>query len=134
MGGIVSEAKITLQIKKPHQLYGYSGFPWASCLPFVENSRGVLIHRPRYGMTYNLNKLPHIGVEFWCGMATTTSGKNLTFLSSPPENRILCERCERIATDNGLPSADEMAGRRVHKGRTVPVITCCAAETGRTTP
>ena len=104
-------------------------FPWAACAPFVENSRGILIHRPRTGSTYNLHRSgPHIGVGFWCGMRTASDGKNLTFLASPPEDRILCARCEAIAVANGLPSADELAGRHVHKGRTVAVATCCDTE------
>lgn len=101
-------------------------FPWASCLPFVENSRGMLIHRPRSGATYNLHKSPHIGVGFWCGMSVTSSGKNLTFLESSPEGKILCQKCEENAVANGLPSADELSGRHVHVGRTIAVVTCCA--------
>lgn len=102
------------------------GLPWASCLPFVENSRGTLIHRPRHGATYNLHDKPHIGVTFWCGMAVSSSKKILTFLGAPPDNKILCERCEAAAIKAGMPSADTLAGRHVHKGRTVAVVTCCA--------
>lgn len=101
------------------------GFPWTSCLPFVENSRGTLIHRPRYGATYNLHAKPHNVVLFWCGMGVSSSGKNLTFLSAPPADKILCERCEAVAVKAGMPSSDELAGRHVHKGRTVAVVTCC---------
>lgn len=101
------------------------GFPWASCMPFVENSRGTLIHRPRSAATYNMHANPHNGVTFWCGMAVSTSKKNLTFLSTPPADKILCERCEVVAVKAGMPSADELAGRHVHKGRTVAVVTCC---------
>lgn len=101
-------------------------FHWTACLPFVENSRGTLIHRPRSGATYNIHKTgPHIGLAFWCGMHVSSGGKNLTFLAAPPEGRILCGRCEQIAVENGFPSADELAGRHVHKGRTVAVATCC---------
>lgn len=101
-------------------------FRWTSCAPFVENSRGVLIHRPRTGSTFNLHRTgPHVGLGYWCGMHTASDGKNLTFLSAPPEGRILCERCETIAVANGLPSADELAGRHVHKGGVVAVVTCC---------
>ena len=108
--------------KKVHK----NEFPWSSCAPFVENSRGTLIHRPRTGSTYNIHRTgPHVGVGFWCGMHTSSGGKNLTFLAAPPEGRILCERCEAAAVANGLPSADELAGRHVHKGRTVAVATCC---------
>lgn len=118
--------KIALDRRKSSR--GTGCFPWASCLPFVENSRGTLIHRPRSGTTYNLHKKPHVGVSFWCGMAVSTSGENLTFLETPPDGKILCERCEEIAVANGLPSADELAGRHVHKGRTKAVATCCKTE------
>lgn len=101
------------------------GFPWVSCAPFVENARGTLIHRPRSGATYNVHAYPHVAVNFWCGMTSTSDGKNLTFLAAPPEDKILCARCEAIAVANGLPSADELAGRHVHVGRTVAVMTCC---------
>lgn len=104
--------------------------PWASCAPFVENSRGQLIHRPRTGMSYFIHRNPHIGIGFWCGMGVATDGKNLTFLASPPEGKILCEKCEAAAIANGLPSADELAGRHVHKGRTKAVRTCCAENDG----
>lgn len=101
-------------------------FPWTSCSPFVENSRGVLIHRPRTGSTFNLHRTgPHVGLGYWCGMHTASDGKNLTFLSVPPDDRILCARCEAIAVANGLPSADELADRHVHKGGVVAVATCC---------
>ncbi len=101
------------------------GFPWTSCLPFVENSRGALIHRPRNGATYNLHDKPHNCVTFWCGLSVSTSKKNLTFLTVPPAGKILCERCEDAAVKAGLPSADELAGRHVHKGGVVAVATCC---------
>ena len=117
--------KLPLEIK---QFHVKNGFPWASCAPFVENSRGQLIHRPRMGATYNIHKRPHVGITFWCGMAVASDGKNLTFLAAPPDGRILCERCEANAVASGMPSADELAGKHVHKGRTVAVATCCHAD------
>lgn len=101
-------------------------FPWKSCAPFIDNSRGTLIHRPRSGTTYNLHTSgPHVGIKFWCGMGVASDGKNLTFLAEPPDGRILCARCEAAAVANGMPSADELSGRHVHKGSTVAVATCC---------
>lgn len=114
--------KFPLEQKPRHDTHE---FPWASCAPFVENSRGTLIHRPRSGSTYNLHKKPHIGVRFWCGMSVATDKNNLTFLAAPPDGRIVCGRCETIAVEKGLPAADELAGRHVHKGRTVALATCC---------
>lgn len=116
--------------KKDHIFYRDPRiFHWTKCAPFVENKRGHLIHRPRSGSTYQLHNIgPHIGITFWCGMAVTDNGGKLTLIDAPPEDSILCERCEVIAVANGLPSADELAGRHVHKGRTVAVKTCCQAE------
>lgn len=113
-----------LPLERPRKISA-NEFPWAACAPFVENSRGTLIHRPRNGSTYNIHRRPHVSVHFWCGMGTSSDGKNLTFLAAPPEERILCARCEAIAVANGLPSADELAGRHVHKGGVVAVMTCC---------
>lgn len=117
--------KLPLEVRED-QKSDHRVFPLTSSAPFVENSRGVLIHRPRSGAIYNIHKNPHIGVRFWCGMATTSSGTNLTFLDSPPDDKILCARCEEFAAKNGLPSADSLAGRHVHVGRTIAAITCCA--------
>ncbi len=103
---------------------------WKASLPFVDNERGTLIHRIRFGSTHNILKRPHIAVQFWCGMGVTASDGHLHFLETPPDGKILCERCETAATNYGLPSSDELAGRHVHKGRTVAVITCCKSEKG----
>jgi hypothetical protein len=116
---------LKLPLERPKQVHDRE-FPWSACAPFVENSRGVLIHRPRNGSTYNIHRTgPHIGIGFWCGMHVASSRNIFTFLAAPPEGRILCERCEANAVASGLPSADELAGRHVHKGRTVAVVTCC---------
>ena len=103
---------------------------WKACLPFVENKRGALIHRPRSVTTYSIHKLPHIGIYFWCGMGVTGDSKKFDFLAQPPDGRILCERCEMMAVKNGLPNADELAGKHVHKGKTVAVVTCCDSVKG----
>ena len=122
---LAGDAATRVVLERPKSV-GYKQFPWVSCAPFVDNSRGTLIHRPRSASTYNLHsKGPHIGIQFWCGMGVSSDGKNITLLSSPPVGRILCARCEAAAVANELPSADEIAMRHVHKGRTVAVPTCC---------
>lgn len=103
---------------------------WKAALPFVENERGVLIHRIRYGSTYNLHRRPHIAVQFWCGMSVTANDGHLHFLASPPAGKIVCERCEDAALNAELPSSDELAGKHVHKGRTAAVVTCCSGKKG----
>lgn len=53
---------------------------------------------------------------------------DLTFLAAPPDDKLLCEACERNAVLAGLPSADELAGRHVHLGKIKAVQTCCVGE------
>lgn len=122
------EIRLPLEVKQFHR---ENGFPWSSCAPFIENARGILIHRPRHGATFNLHKFPHIAINFWCGMGISTSEKNINLISVPPEDRIVCERCEAAAVASGLPSADALAGRHVHKGGTKAVATCCQLEQGK---
>jgi len=100
---------------------------WTKCAPFVENSRGRLIHRPREVTTYNLHRTPHIAVHHWCG-AAHTGWRIFTFLQEPPQNKLLCERCELMAVAAGLPDADLLAGRHVHRGKLLPIQTCCQME------
>ena len=102
------------------------GIAWKEASPFIENSRAVLIHRPRYVSTHKIGEKwkAHISVECWCG--NTFSGtKKFTFLDAPPEGKLLCARCEEMATKRNLPTAHELAGRHVHLGRVVPQQICC---------
>lgn len=115
-----------LQLEKRAVTDNYRHLPWATCLPFVENSRGVLIHRPRYVSTFNVHKLPHIAIQYWCGCGAS-GGKKFTFHAAPPEGKLLCERCEQQAVLRGMPSADSLAMKHVHLGKLVAVQTCCAA-------
>lgn len=94
--------------------------------PFVVNDRAVLIHRPRSISLYNLHKYPHLGIRQWCGN-THTGMKKFTFIDAIPEGRLVCAICEVRATMAGLPSADEICGRHVHKGRMFAKIDCCQA-------
>lgn len=97
---------------------------WTACAPFVENSRAVLIHRPRTVAIYNMHKLPHMAVHYWCNNGST-GRKNFTFLAQCPEEKLLCAKCEAAAVLAGLPSAYELCGRHVHQGKYVAVQTCC---------
>jgi len=102
---------------------------WKSSLPFVENTRGVLIHRPRYVHLYDLGHRwgKHLAVHYWCGNAT--AGKNnLTFLSEPPLGKLVCAVCDARAVIGSLPSADELLGRHTHKGRVVAQQSCCSPQ------
>ncbi len=100
-------------------------------LPFVQNKRGILIHRPRYVNIYNLHKQAHMAVSHLCGNGTTgpvTANSHIKFLATPPDDSVMCERCEEFAAIFGLPSASELAGRHVHRGKLKAVITCCEAK------
>lgn len=102
---------------------------WTEVEPFLENSRAVLIHRPRYVAEHRISERwqPHLSVTAWCG--NTFSGrKQFTFLDAPPEGRLLCERCEVAAFAKGQPTAESIVGHHVHFGKVVAVQTCCAQE------
>ncbi|HEX4843176.1 MAG TPA: hypothetical protein VFV57_05855 [Limnobacter sp.] len=101
--------RATLQLKK-------SPIHWQSALPFVENTRGLLIHRPRSVMTMTHFGYAYLAVHHYCGNAVC-GGKNLTFLSEPPRQAVLCEACETNAVLAGLPAASDIVGRHVHTGR-----------------
>jgi hypothetical protein len=100
---------------------------WSHALPFVENKRGVLIHRPTSVHLYNLNKHAHISVHYYCGNCSSGT-KNFTFIECPPEGALLCARCEAAAIAAGMPSTFAICGRHVHEGRVVAVQTCCEAQ------
>lgn len=119
--------KLALQQRKRHAMHRDKILPWASCAPFVENSRGVLIHRPRSAQTIAIHREPHMAVHYWCGNGVAGK-RNLTFLAAPPDDKLLCEACERNAVLAGLPSAYELAGRHVHLGKIKAVQTCCVGE------
>ena len=99
--------------------------------PFVDNSRGTLIQFPWVSCAVQFSffdsqdyttctvKVPHIGIQFWCGMRRLIGRKNITLLSSPPVGRIFVRavRTRRPLTD--CRAHDELAMRHVHKGRTV---------------
>lgn len=120
----MSPVKLALKIYKTHPEYSDQASPWESALPFVENNRAKLIHRPRSVTRYTIHKYPHLGVGYWCGLHASGDGK-FTFLSAPAKDALLCARCEKKAVEAGLPSADALTGRHVHLGVCVPVKTCC---------
>jgi len=67
---------------------------------------------------------PHIGMQCWCG--TSFSGtKKFTFLDVPPEDKLLCAKCEVKAVEAGLPSAHQLTGKHIHLGGVVAVQVCC---------
>lgn len=104
------------------------GLHWASSKPFVENKRGVLIHRPKSVITFKA----HWGevypiVDYWCG-ASASGADKFTFLDEPPAQRLVCARCESEATKHDQPSSELIVGRHVHVGGVIGVRTCCTEE------
>ncbi len=114
-----------LKLQKEKSLRA-NAVPWVSCRPFVENSKGVLVHRPRMVTTHKIGPkfAAHLGVHMWCGNCAS-GGKKFTFLDAPSQGRIVCARCEDLAVAAGLPSSSELAGRHVHTGGVVAVSRCC---------
>ena len=100
------------------------------CEPFIFNTRGVLMHRVRFckihTCLYDTIGHCHFSFEYWCGNCTTS--EHCELYDHPPENRVLCERCEAMAVSHGQPPADELAGYHVHKGRARVFKTCCSEE------
>lgn len=103
-------------------------YSWDTCLPFVENKRGVLIHRPIMVQRFMHLRTPYLAVQYLCGNGSNGHGI-FTFLAQPPVGKLVCERCEDVAAAKELPSADALCGHHVHKGITKPVQTCCQERT-----
>src|SRR5688500_16792740 len=87
--------------------------PWKKSLPFADNPRGLLIHRVRSVRTICWDGEPdHGSVDYWCENGCNFEGN--IFLSEPPEDRILCARCEANAVAHGYEPAEQIVGRHVH--------------------
>lgn len=114
-------------LKKPKGEPYKGSIAWKMCLPFVDNKRAQLIHRPKKVTTYVHYKFPYLGVKAWCG--NTFVGDKFTFLADlQPDGKLLCARCEAIALENGLPSAESLVGHHVHIGKLKPIRICCKTE------
>jgi hypothetical protein len=114
-----------ITLEKNKNLRG-NGIAWTACKPFVENSMGELIHRPREVTTWKVSERwkAHIAVTGWCGN-TATRTKKFTFLDAPGLNQVVCARCEGKAVAAGLPTSSQLVGRHVHLGGVVTVKYCC---------
>ena len=117
-------ADMKIQIKKDKK--ARTGIHWTACEPFLENTRGALIHRVRYVTTHKISPKynAHLAVSCWCGMSICGQ-KNLTFIAAPPSEKIVCARCEDIAVQKGLPTSYQLTGKHIHTGGVVAVKRCC---------
>lgn len=109
---------------KQKQFNRRHGTPWSSCAPFVDNDKAILLHRPKCVTVFKCGNRPsHLAVENWCGNTATGTDK-FTFLDSYDGEKLLCSRCEENATAQGMPSADELCGKHIHKGKLIAKQTC----------
>lgn len=108
--------KLPLQTKYDDNPYKTPLFRWKESEPFLFNERARLIHRPRYVSGHKCgNRPPHIAVWCYCG-GGFTGREELIFIDVPPDNGVVCRRCEEKAVELGLPSSEELVGRHVHIG------------------
>lgn len=122
--------KVMLETKHIANDDRYLYLNWRSCLPFLLNTRGYLIHRPRAIATVSksaISKYPYLISSMWCGL-TLCGGETWTFLEMPPENGIVFSRCEALALLNGFTSSSSLAGKHIHIGGVKAVATCCDVE------
>lgn len=97
---------------------------WKKALPFVDNPRGILIHRTRSVRTFFWDgELTHSHAFYFCGGACNFHGN--VFCEVPPEDRILCALCESNAVAHGYEPAEQIAGRHVHIGGIRAYKMCC---------
>lgn len=123
-------SKVALELLQETDDERYQYIQWKTCLPYLENSRAVLIHRPRAVATVSksvISKYPYLIAKLWCGNSMVNS-EHWTFLPEPPNGKIVCARCEAMAIQAGLDSSDEICGKHIHVGGVKAVITCCNIE------
>ena len=96
-----------------------------ACKPFVKNTRGILIHRPRSAcLQYLEYKGAWVTVRNHCGMSIN-GDKNLDFIDAPEDGDIVCQRCEDIAVERGHPTSSALAGKHVCTGGLRAYRNCC---------
>lgn len=114
--------------KELHPFHIHTTVLWKKSVPFYINHRGVLVHRIKAAASH-LNEngsIHHCSIDYWCGNCTTSRHGEFTDLRSIDVSAIVvCESCERRATQNGFPTTDLLVGQHVHVGRAKAVRTCC---------
>lgn len=115
--------KLPLETKRnPNMNYV---FIFKSCKPFVNNTHGQLVHRPRQVSVHKLAQYgPHLAIHYYCGNVACGTDK-FEFLDAPPNDRFVCAICEANAVSFGMPSSDEITGYHVHVGRVFAKQACC---------
>ena len=110
-------------------LHGRECKNWTRSLPYNVNPRGMLVHRVRAGTTFYdvRGEERHSALMYWCGMTVCGYG-GIDTTDDPPQNRLLCIRCEEMAIEAGQPTSQELTGRHVHVGSLRAVRECCQNE------
>ncbi len=100
---------------------------WKESEPFVNNTRGQLIHRVRWVESIRYyGEHRHLAVRYMCGGGTTgDTDENLEFCATVPKGRVLCARCEAQSAVEGQKTAEQLCRKKhVCKGGTVIVKSC----------
>jgi hypothetical protein len=104
-----------------------------SSMPFIENTKAILIHRPRAAALYQIESVngkkyaPHLAVKCYCGN-TFCGSKKIIFHDTLNNEMIVCARCEKEAIKAGLPSSSDICGKHVHTGGVKAFKNCCGEE------
>lgn len=99
---------------------------WTRSPPFCVNPRGKLAHRVKSVTDYYSGKrLSHHHADYLCGNGCNIdAGATVYVLTDDPDDRLICDNCEKRAVLLDLPTGDELAGRHVHRGVMVPQQVC----------
>jgi len=119
--------KLKKEPRCPHLPARCETTAWGEAEPFIVAPRARLVHRVRSITSYAWPDRGHVSVTCWCGYCFNLRPEQVAdaLVANPPENRLMCEHCEWMAAKWRQPPTDELAGRHVHRGRLVPVRTCC---------
>ena len=119
--------KIPLIKEKRPYLFRPGPDCWSDSEPFVANSQGPLIHRPKTITNHVSLGKRHIAINYYCG-GSSNGLKKFTFLSKLNDRHIVCKRCELAAVECGLQSSEEINGGHAHLGGVKAVAFCCNVE------
>ncbi len=100
---------------------------YSHAAPFFYNPRGILAHRVRSLFMLENQFGRWWIIEYWCGNSGRSYDIQEDLLFDPGE-RLVCKRCEDMATQKGKPSSSTLAGRHVCTGVCRPVNVCCPNE------
>jgi hypothetical protein len=100
--------KIELERQHVGRREGLHSRPVARSAPFwhCRSVNSTKTHRVRSAVLHVEPMIPHITAKVWCGAFFFTG--NGDFTHTPPSDRPVCVKCERIALMAGQPSSDDL--------------------------